>query len=633
MAFKSIIDIDVNDEKFQGFLRSFDEFVAKTEDIPEPFKELTKRIGHTRAEVAKLGSDLEKRMKAAGKSTHSVASGFEHIDKAVKKLPGGIHRASNAFKAFGHEAKKVGHVLKGVAAFALKLTPLGMALGALGGVGSLLGLGAMANDAMTRERNAKALGMRPGSVAAIESVLRPVLPNASGSLSAFSAAYTTPTGVAALDRAFQGTSWQGESKSRAFMQALARAQRVAKRTPTELLGIMDQARGFSQIGISTQELRLLKHTSRASLEAWERESLADRQKLAFSRATARDWAKLDVQLREAGVQIGTVLIKDLSALGPSIARLTKTIVDDLSSHQVQQAIKGFAHWVSSGADALEKWLKSPAFNADLKSMETGFDKIVQKLPMFVTALTDAAQDIIAVTKWFHGGSTGEHSNKGFKTPKDNPENWKVVNTKNLHTPWGTVHLPFAVKQSRYMGPDYYKTNPSNPANLRAEAEKIAKAKGLYLNPANWRKYNNPGDIDPSIVVDGHTFNAYRKFKSLGAAYRNMAATVRGYGRHTLAGILTTYEGQKPSAGLMQAASQASGFAPNQKLNLSDPQVMAHVLAGIDVTEQKHKRSPQELYEVIYRAITDGMRHAQVHVHVGKPGPASNIGMQIHGAAR
>ncbi len=589
MSFKSIIDIDVNDEKFQGFLKQFDEFLSKTEAVPEPFRDMEKRIGKTRSEVAKLGSEMEKRMKAAGKTTHGVAGGFEHINKEIKRMPNGMHRASAAFKSFGHEAKRVGNVLNGVAGFALKFTPIGLALEAIGGAASLFGLGDLAGDAMTRMRTAKSMGMRPGSVSAIEAVMRPVLPNAEGALASFSAAYTSPQGMAALRRVFGGNSFQGERKSTAFFQMLQKAQQFAKSTPTDLLGPMASARGFTQAGLSVADLRVLKHTSASSLALLEQEAAADRAKLSFSRKTAKDWEKLDVQLREAGIQIGTVLIKDLAALGPSIARLTRTIVNDISSPFFQQKLKAFAHWVAQGADALEHWLKSPAFKTDMADFESGFDKIVKKLPTFAEALTDASNAIIAIWRALHPYAPDAVAPPHATAPKKYQAALHAARNATNRTQFDKIMLNgYIANAAKKTGvPAKFLHNQimaESGGNPRAVSPKGAIGVAQFM-PPTWKQWGHGSIWNPKRQID--------------AAARYDAWLKRQTGSWKGAAIA-----YNEGIGNYDAGVRASGVHQYAKA----------------------------LLEGITKHVGDHV-HVHVHVHNGAANPASNLAMQIHGAAR
>ncbi|MGC9237928.1 MAG: lytic transglycosylase domain-containing protein, partial [Thiomonas sp.] len=304
-------------------------------------------------------------------------------------------------------------------------------------------------------------------------------------------------------------------------------------------------------------------------------------------------------------------------------------MDDLSSPWLQQKLKDFAHWVAHGANALEKWLKSPAFHQDMASLESGFDNIVKKLPTLTEALTDASKAIISVYNLYESIL---HRNRPDAMPAPKASAAKKYQKTLQEAQHATTHAQFesaimgayiAKASAKYHVPSRFLQNQmmtESGGNPRAVSPKGAMGLMQFM-PGTWKQWGHGSIWDPKqqvdaaarydawlkrktgswkgaaiaynegigayehgarykgvesyardllagitkhvgehiqvqiLEADGSRLNAYRKFKSLGAAYRTMAATVSSYGRHTLAGILATYEGKKPSTKNVQAASQ------------------------------------------------------------------------------
>ncbi|MGE4887767.1 lytic transglycosylase domain-containing protein, partial [Yersinia enterocolitica] len=59
MAAKSIIDIDVNDDKFQSFMEKFNEYQNALNDLPDAWRGVAQGIGDTEKETAKARSELQ----------------------------------------------------------------------------------------------------------------------------------------------------------------------------------------------------------------------------------------------------------------------------------------------------------------------------------------------------------------------------------------------------------------------------------------------------------------------------------------------------------------------------------------------------------------------------------------------
>ena len=134
-----------------------------------------------------------------------------------------------------------------------------------------------------------------------------------------------------------------------------------------------------------------------------------------------------------------------------------------------------------------------------------------------------------------------------------------------------------------------------------------KTKAYYKNPAHWRRHNNPGNIDP--VIDGTKY--YRAFPSMAAGYRGIAKLLRGYGKDTIGGLVTEYEGAgaKHLRAHIADISRWMKEAPDAKLNLSNPNTMAELVTGIARTEERHRMDNRQLYQTVREAIIDGMRTA------------------------
>ena len=120
---------------------------------------------------------------------------------------------------------------------------------------------------------------------------------------------------------------------------------------------------------------------------------------------------------------------------------------------------------------------------------------------------------------------------------------------------------------------------------------------------------------------------YAKFGSNAQSYVEAARLVHSYGLHTLAAIAQHYTGSAQPIGKLDEMAKAAGISsPTAHLSLSNPSMMAKIITALRVGEQPTQRSDQQLYQVIKRAIVDGMRDG------GSGTPAHNMGAQIHMAA-
>ena len=86
MSFRSIIDVDVNEEKFKEFLAKFEKFHAAAKEIPEPFHKMDKKIEVAKKGFGKLGNSLKKSMAEGATATKGFSLELHHAGKHFATL-------------------------------------------------------------------------------------------------------------------------------------------------------------------------------------------------------------------------------------------------------------------------------------------------------------------------------------------------------------------------------------------------------------------------------------------------------------------------------------------------------------------------------------------------------------------
>ncbi len=579
MAFKSIIDIDVNDEKFSEFLEKFQKFSKEAKDIPEPFQKMDNKIDAARDGFGRLGGHLKRHMRESAGATKDFTVELHHAGQKMATLTARVSQGRSELSKMGETGRKTFSLIGRMGKDLFSAIPF------VGGAVAGAGLAAVAlyqhqSDAiLNRYKNAKIMNMTPGQVSAVDTAYQPVLTNPAQTLSAMRQAEFMPTAQSFFSRAV-GQGWQHMSKMQLYAESIKKAKQLADHTQTHMLGVMDVVRGFSQIGITAQDLALLKRTSWATVNRTIANAQTQQKALNFSKTTGRTMSQLAVTISQKEIELSTDLSRTLAKGAPLMNTALNKLVNSVN-------------WAAN------------RINAALKGMVTG------KAPTHGQGVVmDAAGKVY---NFLHGPDS------------------KIGKAK-LVMEAGKGLMDRAKGTSRYQS-----------AKSAYQKELAAYRKDLASTP-QYERNHNPMDIeafkgDASYLNKGNGIR-YAKFGSNAQDYRAAARMVRGYPvAHTVLAETRHFEGYRfhPKNAKeiannrvidQHAASIAKGMkvGENQSLNLGNVSVLARLIAGLRENEQPMQRSDQQLYQIIKRAIVDGMREG------GSGTPAHNVGTQMHMAA-
>ncbi len=579
MAFKSVIDIDVDDEKFSEFLEKFQKFSKDAKEIPEPFQKMDRKIDAAKDGFSKLGGHLKRHMREGAGATKDFTVELHHAGQKMATLTARVSQGRNELSKMGETGRKTFSLIGRMGKDLFSAIPF------VGGAVAGAGLAAVAlyqhqSDAiLNRYKNAKIMGMTPGQVSAVDTAYQPVLTNPALTLSQMRQAQFNPTAQSFFSRAV-GQGWQHMSKMQLYAESIKKAKQLADHTQTHMLGVMDVVRGFSQIGITAQDLALLKRTSWATVNRTIANAQTQQKALNFSKTTGRTMSQLAVTISQKEIELSTDLSRTLAKGAPLMNTALNKLVNSVN-------------WAAN------------RINAALKGMVTG------KAPTHGQGVVmDAAGKVY---NFLHGPNS-------------------ALGNAKLNLSAAKCMMERAEDTDRYPAAKAY-----------YEKELAAYKKALTASPW-YERIHNPMDIeafkgDASYLNKGNGIR-YAKLGSNAQDYRAAARMVRGYPvAHTVLAETRRFEGYRfhPKNAKeiannrvidQHAASIAKGMkvGENQSLNLGNVSVLARLIAGLRENEQPMQRSDQQLYQIIKRAIVDGMREG------GSGTPAHNVGTQMHMAA-
>ena len=577
---KSVLDIDIHDEKFKKFADQFKDFKAETDKLNDVWAQFSVETKKPRAAIDALDQAVGRAHRSSEKLAKTWATLGGHIESSDKRL-----------SKFERGIKTVERGLARVARLGMSIGKFALAAGGIGAFGGLFGMDVLANSAMNQQKAARGLGMPIGQVQAFKTYMQPYLSNPAGILQSIMNARRTPEGEAALAAlGFNPAQYDKPNLNRMGFanEVLSRVRALyvneRKNNPDVPIESVLKAFRVQSLGLGVEDVRRLANTPQSELSAvFSREQSAALQD-QLSNKTATAWAKLKIQLDQAGIAIRNDLIKHLVKLAPVISLASKKIEgfirEFINSKTLGRWVADFSAGIKYGVHELSafvKFLKSKEFAADMKTVRAD-------LKILGNAAIIAARALFSIVAVFRSPL--------FKGAKYIMEGESYLSKK--YNALGRIL--FGKKKYDAAENELYGGGGLAPMEGK-----------YYKNPANWRKYNNPGNIDP--VIDGTKY--YRAFPSMAAGYRAIANRLLSYRKDTIGGLVTEYEG----AGAKHLRTHIADIsrwmkeAPHAKLNLSNPNTMAELVTGIARTEERHRMDNRHLYQTVREAIIDGMRTA------------------------
>ncbi|MFT2095683.1 transglycosylase SLT domain-containing protein [Acidiphilium multivorum] len=376
MAVKSIIDIDVQDEAFKRFLDLFDEFQSKIADLPDEWKKVDAAMGGAGKTFAKTSGASDAILAGMAASSATIVEAIHKATKAQREFEHATRRSHTALDGVAKTASKVSHSIFGIGKWMLKWGTLG---GGLAGIAGGVGLDDLANSALSRQRSARGIGMTPGQQAAFQTYF-----------GQFGATQGVESGIANARNdvskrwIFSGlgiTSQDLATKSNFALaiEAERRAQQIVKAAPRGEWENIAQARGLTQAGFTMEQLRVLRHTSAASLNRAAAGAAGSVNALGFTPGVAREWTQFSIALRRAGVEIESSLITGLHRLTPELSAVSQQVSNWIAAFlrggNFQRIIGNF----EDGIKDVAAFVSSPKFKTDLETFGTDIAIVARKV--------------------------------------------------------------------------------------------------------------------------------------------------------------------------------------------------------------------------------------------------------------
>lgn len=569
MVAKSIVEIDVNDEKFVSFMEKFREYQSALGELPEAWRGAVHGISDTTRETVRAKSEGEQLAKAFSDGANailSINSGLDRLNDNLdqaNKNQAGFNKNANSSKGFLSAATKDAKSLAGhIKDATLSLLSWGGIVGTftgLMGVGGLFGINRLAATTGSQRFTSLGLGTTIGGLDASAINYQKALGNPTGTLGSIRDAQMD------LSKRWQfqamGINNPDQDPSRLLPQMIRNARDIFVKNGSTLQGA--NAHGLTNF-FSLDDLNRFKNMSDEEINAMERRAQKDAKLLQITDQQAKQWQDFNVQLDYSSQSIRNTFVRGLGPLTPSLTKLSdalSTAIDTvLKSPELGKWIEG----LSKGVERFGNYLASPEFTKDVEGFMSG----VQKMGRLIGKVYDWVVGKTNITAADVTSGSSILSDEKVTDPK----------TGKTYTPGseGDPHVWGWLKGVKrfFSGGDVTPVDGS-PADVSAKGRTIAD------------RFNNPTNLRWAEGYGTHNTKSgdFAVFPTLDEGVLASAKQLQIYGTrgvNTVRDIANKWapSNENDTAAYIRHVVKTTGINENEKLNLNDPVILAKLISAM-----------------------------------------------------
>ncbi|EDW8956340.1 hypothetical protein AH029_004156 [Salmonella enterica subsp. enterica serovar Oslo] len=402
MAAKSIVEIDVQDEKFQSFLEKFNEYQKALGELPEQWRGAVHGLGEAAKETERVRDGTEGITKAFADGVAALASVNDGLDrlngnleKATKtqtefnKKSGG---ARNFLNKASKDAKSLADHIKDATTSLLSWgTVLGLFSG-LAGAGGLWGLNHLAGNASAQRFTAMGLGTTAGGLNSTAVDFQKALGNPVGTLGAIRDAQLD------LSKRWQFRAMGVDNSDRDPAELLPEMIKAARDIFVRNGSTQQGAEAYGLTNYFTlDDLNRFKKMSDEEIDTMAKQAQQDTRRLQLTDQQLRQWQDFNIQLDRSKVSIGNTFIRGLAPLAPELGKLS-----DAFSGAIETVLKSpeLGKWIDGLSDGIRRfgnYLASPEFQKDVEAFISGVERlgrVIGKVIDWISGKSDITTDDI-----------------------------------------------------------------------------------------------------------------------------------------------------------------------------------------------------------------------------------------------
>ncbi len=521
MVAKSIVDIDVNDDKFVSFMEKFKEYQAALEELPEAWRGLAHGATDATKETAKAkaeGDLLAKAFSDGASAILTINSGLDRLTESLdraNKSQEDFNKKTRSSKGFLSDATKdakslAGHIRDATTSLLSWGGIVGLFTGVLG-VGGLFGLNRLAATTGSQRFTSLGIGTSIGALDSTAINYQKALGNPTVTLGAIRDSQMD------LSKRWQfqamGINNPDQDPAKLLPQMIRNARDIFVKNGSTLQGA--NAYGLTNF-FSLDDLNRFKNMSDEEIDAMERRAQKDAKLLQITDQQARQWQDFNVQLDYSGQSIRNTFVRGLGPLTPQLSKLSDALAGAIDT--VLQSPE-LGKWIDSLAGGIERfgnYLASPDFTKDVESFMAGIEKLgalIGKVYDWVVGKTEISVSDVTSGSSILGNQEVKDPETGKSyTPgsEDDPRVWGWL--KKLKTASGVAPVQYdeyfdeaAKKYS--VDPKWLKSIAAAESSWDKNAVSSAGAKGLMqVMPSNFKDGEKPFDPRDNIMAGARVFS-------------------------------------------------------------------------------------------------------------------------------
>lgn len=590
MAAKSIIEVDVNDEKFLSFMDKFNEYQAALEDLPEAWRASAQGIGDSARETSKASSEAEGMTKAFLDGVDALNMMVNNLDRINTSLDDANKRQSDLNKKTAGSSSIFGKLKKDSKEFAghikdatVNLLSWGGIVGLFTGVlgaGGLFGINRLASTASAQRFTSMGLNTSIGALDSTAINYQRAVSNPTATLGAIRDTQ------ADLSQRWKFQAMGINNPDRSPDQLLPEMIRAARSIFTQTGGTLQGANAYGLTSFfSIDDLNRFKNMSDAEIDAMEKRAKRDAQLLQITDEQARQWQDFNIQLDYSSQSIKNTFIRGLAPLTPGLTKLSDALSGAIDTVLQSPELGKWIDGLAGGIQRFGDYLASPDFKNDVENFMVKVEKlgkVIGKVVDWIIGKTDTAGII--------DGVTSESTILNAK-PVTDPK------TGNTYTPgsdddphvWGWLK---GVK--RFFSGGEISPIDSQPANVNAKGRTIAD------------RFNNPGNLRwaEGYETSNTKSGKFAVFPSLDEGVLAATKQLQIYaqrGTNTVRDIVSKWapSNENNTEEYIRHVVRSTKFNENEKLNLNDPYVLAKLISAMASKEGAGSRVTEDRVIQIY----------------------------------
>ncbi len=610
MVAKSIVDIDVNDDKFVSFMEKFKEYQAALEELPEAWRGLAHGATDATKETAKAkteGDLLAKAFSEGASAILSINSGLERLTDSLdraNKSQEDFNKKTRSSKGFLSDATKdakslAGHIRDATTSLLSWGGIVGLFTGVLG-VGGLFGLNRLAATTGSQRFTSLGIGTSIGALDSTAINYQKALGNPTGTLGAIRDSQMD------LSKRWQfqamGISNPDQDPAKLLPQMIRNARDIFVKNGSTLQGA--NAYGLTNF-FSLDDLNRFKNMSDEEIDAMERRAQKDAKLLQITDQQARQWQDFNVQLDYSGQSIRNTFVRGLGPLTPQLSKLSDALAGAIDTVLQSPELGKWIDGLAGGIERFGKYLASPEFTKDVDSFMAGIEKL--------GALIGKVYDWVVGKTSISVADVKEGSSILSDKKVTDPETGKTYTPGSEDDPrvWGWLK---GVK--RFFSSGDVKPVDPTPADVTAKGRTIADR---FNNPTNLRwaegygtHNTKSGDFAVFPTLDEGVLASAKQLQIFGTR-----------GINTISDIAKKWapSNENDTEAYIRHLVKSTGIGAREALNLNDPSILAKLISGMSSKEGAGNRVSEDAVMQVFSNTSGTLREQYAAMQGSKSAPA------------